>query len=234
LRKSRQQARAEIEARLSEKGMTLDDLRLKPDGTRSYRPRALSPRQYRFVEEYLACGNATEAARRAGYSVRKNSNPATRLLRTLAIRRQIRARYADAALTPDEILGRMAEIASAHYDDFVVVDPDTGETRVDLAAAKAAGKLHLIKRIRQTKSGNEVEFYSRLVALSQLAKMRGMFRETNEPDWRAEFREHGINAEMFDEYLVSEVAQLMDALKDNSADSADSDLKPIRMLGPGG
>lgn len=30
-------------------------------------PRALSPKQRKFVEYYAACGNATEAARQAGY-----------------------------------------------------------------------------------------------------------------------------------------------------------------------
>ncbi len=30
----------------------------------------LTPRQQRFVDEYILCGNSSEAARRAGYSVR--------------------------------------------------------------------------------------------------------------------------------------------------------------------
>jgi hypothetical protein len=165
---------------------------------------------------------------------KKTSTPATRLLRTPVIRREIEARLRESALSADEVLGRLAEIATAHYDDFVVVDPETGETRVDLGAAKAAGKLHLIQRIRQTKSGIEVEFYSRLVALTSLAKIGGMFRDTDEVDWREEVRQRGINPEMFGEYLAIEVDQLVDVLTDDVTDSEDSEIKTIGMLGPGG
>jgi phage terminase small subunit len=231
LRKTRQEIRAEIEAKLSEQGMTLDDFRLKPDGITSYRRRALSQRQYKFVEEYLVCGNATEAARRAGYSIRKSHNTGTRLLRTPAIRRQIEARFGESALSTNEILGRLAELASAHYDDFVVVDPESGETRVDLAAAKAAGKLHLIKRIRPTKSGVEVEFHSRLVALTQLAKIDGMLRDTRDWDWRAEVKERGINPDLFFEYLGLEIDKIVEVL--TSEPDSDDPGGSARMLGPG-
>ena len=41
----------------------------------------LTPRQEQFVENYVLCGNATEAARRAGYGERGAGVTATRLLK---------------------------------------------------------------------------------------------------------------------------------------------------------
>ena len=41
----------------------------------------LTPRQEQFVENYILCGNATEAARRAGYGERGAGVTATRLLK---------------------------------------------------------------------------------------------------------------------------------------------------------
>lgn len=45
------------------------------------RRRSPTPQQQRFLEEYLVCLNATEAARRAGYSVRNANKIGPRLLR---------------------------------------------------------------------------------------------------------------------------------------------------------
>ena len=43
--------------------------------------KTLTPRQEQFVENYVLCGNATEAARRAGYGERGAGVTATRLLK---------------------------------------------------------------------------------------------------------------------------------------------------------
>ena len=43
--------------------------------------KTLTPRQEQFVENYILCGNATEAARRAGYGERGAGVTATRLLK---------------------------------------------------------------------------------------------------------------------------------------------------------
>ena len=45
----------------------------------------MTPKQERFVAEYLACMNASEAARRAGYSAKTAASQAERLLRNVEI-----------------------------------------------------------------------------------------------------------------------------------------------------
>ncbi len=54
--------------------------------------RGLNERERRFVEAYMACGKATDSARRAGYSKRTAASIGSRLLRKVKIRQAIDAR----------------------------------------------------------------------------------------------------------------------------------------------
>lgn len=54
----------------------------------------LTPKQMRFVDEYLVDCNGTQAAIRAGYSKRTANEQAAQLLAKLSIRREIEARQA--------------------------------------------------------------------------------------------------------------------------------------------
>ncbi len=50
---------------------------------------ALTPRREKFIAEYAACGNATEAARRAGYSQRSAKQLGSRLTKVDQIQRLV-------------------------------------------------------------------------------------------------------------------------------------------------
>lgn len=52
----------------------------------------LNPRQQRFVLEYVADGNATQAAIRSGYSLKTAESQASRLLRNVGIAEEIERR----------------------------------------------------------------------------------------------------------------------------------------------
>ena len=52
----------------------------------------LTPRRVKFISEYAACGNATEAARLAGYSVKTARQIATENLSKPAIQQALQAR----------------------------------------------------------------------------------------------------------------------------------------------
>jgi len=56
---------------------------------------SLTPRQQRFVEEYLAVLNGAEAARRAGYSPRSAKVRACRLMKKPAVAKLIREALAE-------------------------------------------------------------------------------------------------------------------------------------------
>ena len=101
------------------------------------RTEGLTPRQKRFVEEYLACGDAREAALAAGYSPRSAAAQGERLLRDPAVqryRREEEQRLFDAlGVTPAWIGRRLAEIAERcmqavpHYSR----NPDTKQREPD-------------------------------------------------------------------------------------------------------
>jgi len=191
--------RPEIEARLAEKGTTIEAMKRKArmEGLERARntPNALTPKHRRFVELYITNGNGKQAAREAGYQ----SNSAARLLRMPAIQRLIEMRMQDYMVTADEAMIRLGEIIRADYDVFVKIDPETGKGRLDLAAVKAAGKLHLIKRIRETKYGLEIEFYDRLNALVHLMKVYGVFQGYELANWRDDFVRRGLREEEVEE-----------------------------------
>ena len=57
----------------------------------------LTPRQSRFAESYAACGNATEAARKAGYSLKTATSQGARLLTYANVAARITQLQGDAA-----------------------------------------------------------------------------------------------------------------------------------------
>lgn len=84
----------------------------------------LTPRQAAFVEEYLTCLNASEAARRAKYSERTAYAIGYENLRKPEIAAAISAGFALRAMAADEVLARIADIARGSMGDFVRVDEE--------------------------------------------------------------------------------------------------------------
>lgn len=150
--------------------------------------RTLTYKERLFVEAYLgeAAGNATKAARQAGYAAATNQalrQLARELLTKLHIRAAIDARLDSAALTSSEILARLSDHASASLEDFIKVTKD-GRFTVDLKQAKQCGKLHTLKKLKEGQHGIEIELHDPLNALDKLAKYRGLLagKTTGEAD----------------------------------------------------
>lgn len=78
-------------------------------------PQGLSPRQRRFIEEYLICMDCTEAARRVGYKFPNTQGPRTR--RLPAVEAAIEAVFAERKnakrVDAERVLAELAEIAFA-------------------------------------------------------------------------------------------------------------------------
>lgn len=132
---------------------------------------ALSNKQRAFIEEYLSCWNATEAYRRAypaasTETARRNGH---KLLTNTDIKKEIQQRISELAMTADEVLVRLSEQARAEYARYIMADGS-----INLSKLVADGKAHLVKSVKETRHGTQIEFVDAQAALIQLAKHHGL------------------------------------------------------------
>ena len=114
---------------------------------------ALTPKQERFVQEYLVDLNATAAAKRAGYSGKTACEQAARLLANVkvqaAVQKAIQEREKRTEITQDMVLLETAKLAffdiRKMFDkngkplDISQMDDDTAAALVGLAVQAIAG-----------------------------------------------------------------------------------------------
>lgn len=127
-----------------------------------------------FLEAYLSCWNATEAARRAGYA--QPGSEGHRLLKNAEIQVAIAERVSDVAMGADEVLVRLAEQARGAPENFIEIK--AGLPFMNWDSLKETGGLRLIKKLKYDGNGNpEVEFYDAQAALIQLGRVHGLFTD---------------------------------------------------------
>lgn len=154
-----------------------------------------SDKQKKFIDSYVACLNATQAAEEAGYKFsNRNSLAQTgkENLRKPTIRAEINRLLKENTIDPEELLGRISDQATGSMADFLdVVEFDEGEViRLSLAKAQELNKLHLIKKYKETetkrkdKDGNEystlrreVELYDAQAAQDRLMRFYSMYKD---------------------------------------------------------
>lgn len=139
-----------------------------------------------FVESYLTCWNATEAARRAGYAHPNKQGP--RLLVDVGVKASIEARIRELKMDADEVLTRLAQQARGEHAAYIQADGS-----VDLKGMIADGKQHLIKGTRPTREGLVVEFYDGQAALALLGKAHRLFVDRIEQDMNGTLRVEYVN-----------------------------------------
>ena len=138
---------------------------------------ALTQLQENFVNEYLIDFNATRAAQRAGYE----GNDVTLAsvgyenLRKPQIAETISQRLQEKAMGPDEVLMRLAEQARNEQGRYI-----TEDGTVNVPALIADGKGHLIKGIKETQHGRNIEFYDAQAALVHIGKHHKLFTDNVE------------------------------------------------------
>lgn len=151
---------------------------------------ALSAKQRAFIDHYLQCWNAAEAARLAGYSEKSARNIGHENLTKPDISAEVRRRINERTMSADEVLVRLAAQARADMGEWT---DDSGN--LDLAAMRAAGATHLLKKVKRTvrrgtsKDGGEweheqveVEVYDAQAALVHIGKQHKLFTDRIEHD----------------------------------------------------
>lgn len=143
----------------------------------------MTPRQERFVAEYLVDLNATQAALRAGYS-KQSARSAHRLLQLSKVAAAIRTAQAKRArrleISAERVLAEYAKIAFANMADFATFGPDGLRLKhvSDLAPDQTAAVAEVTES--KTQYGGTVRFklHDKLAALNAIARHIGL----NAPD----------------------------------------------------
>jgi len=155
----------------------------------------LSLKMRLWVEYYTgsANGNATEAARLAGYNgdektlAQIGTQNLRKLRETKRFQERIRARIEASHITAAEVVGILAEQARANVDDIT-----DSKGNVDLKKIKRKKLGHLVKSITPTKFGARVQMVSQFAAAQQLCKVFGI--EKAPSDGAREARDKALTA----------------------------------------
>jgi phage terminase small subunit len=168
----------------------------------------LSPKQQRFIKEYLIDLNGTQAAIRAGYSKKTANEQAARLLANVSIQQRLKeemdTRCERIERTADDVvraLWRMAELDIADYLDVA----EGGEVcakpfdQLPEGASKYIDKIKERRTIKESNDGKhtmmfsniEYELPDKMKAYELLGRHHGIFKDKVDLN-------HNIDKELFD------------------------------------
>lgn len=143
----------------------------------------LTEKQRRFVAEYLIDLNATQAAIRAGYSVKTAKDIGSQNLAKLNISQAIAERMAERSkrtgVNQDRVVLELAKIAFINAAD--VIDSDDATIKAGATADDTAAIQSVKVKVIPTKEGEgverEIRLNDKLKALELLGKHLGMWND---------------------------------------------------------
>ena len=141
----------------------------------------LTPKQKRFVDEYLVDLNATEAALRAGYSKRTAYSIGNENLKKPEVQKEIQERMKDrqerTEIAQDKVLKELAHIA---YDDIrnylKFWTDEEGKIQVELKSSDEIDTRN-ISEIQVDNGKFKFKLYPKDNALVQLGRHLGLFND---------------------------------------------------------
>ena|SRR3990167_7779780 len=167
-------------------------------------------KQQAFINEYLKCWNATEAARRAGYSERSAQQIGSENLLKPVISFEIRRRIDEQTMSADEALLRLSNQARATFGD--VVKLQGGLPFIDWEKAVAIGAIDNIKEITFKEGSVTVKLHDSQAALVHI--LRQLQLKSGEPTERVEHTH---------EERANRITEIFDTARDRRARRATDD-----------
>ena len=142
----------------------------------------LSPKQQRFVEEYLIDLNATQAAIRAGYSAHTAQRIGSENLSKPLIQDALAARQvalADAnAVTPARVIDELAHVGFASMADYMRWGSDG--VRLRDCATLTPAQCRVVAEISETTTEHggtiRLKLHNKLTALEKLGERLGLWK----------------------------------------------------------
>lgn len=156
--------------------------------------RKMTPRQQRFVEQYVVDLNATQAAIRAGYSPKTAKQIGSKLLTKIDIQEAVAVRQIELSkatgVTAQRVITELAKIGFANMEDYMRVDENGGAT-MDLSALtrdQAAAISEVTSETVIMGHGDDVEpirkskikLHAKQSALEMLGRHLGVFEKDNQ------------------------------------------------------
>lgn len=141
----------------------------------------LTPKQRRFIDEYLIDLNATQAAIRAGYSEKTAYSIGLQNLKKLELQAEIQKRrnrlQNKLEITQERVLQELAAIAFANGADYAKVVNSGLLPTVEMIPTEELPpeKLPAIAGIKANQYGVEVKLHDKVKALELLGKYLGTF-----------------------------------------------------------
>lgn len=145
--------------------------------------RKLTPKQQRFVEEYLVDLNATQAAIRAGYSPKTAGQIGEKLLKKAEIREalaeRMKARQQRTEVTQDRVVKELAKIAFGDPRNVMTWGPSgvTLKASAELTDDEAAFVSEVSETTTEHGGSLKLKTNDKLKALELLGRHLGMFKE---------------------------------------------------------
>lgn len=143
----------------------------------------LTEKQQRFVEEYLIDLNATQAAIRAGYSVKTADQQGSRLLTIVKVQEEISKAMAERSrrtgINQDRVLQELARVAFVNPQNIIntsdgSVNPNASED--DLACIQYV-KVKTVDGEKSSSEEREIKLNDKMKALELLGRHLGMFKD---------------------------------------------------------
>ena len=145
----------------------------------------LTDKQRIWVDEYLKCWNATEAARLAGYENPRHSGYENST--KPYIQAEISKRLSASAMSAGEVLERLGNQGRFDPAELWVLGEEG--VRPNWGAIRSGKYAGLIKSIKQTRDGWQIECYDGQRAIELIGKHHGLFTDKQEHSWDpAQFR----------------------------------------------
>jgi len=160
---------------------------------------ALTPKQARFVEEYLIDLNATQAAIRAGYSEKTAQEQGSRLLSNVMVAKAIQDAMASRSkrteIDQDKVLGELAKIGFLDIRKAVKWGRSPIDTESENASPNGLGLYPVelvpsdemddataaaVSEVSLTQVGVKIKVHDKLAALEKIGKHLGMFVDRQE------------------------------------------------------
>lgn len=143
----------------------------------------LNAKRQQFVDEYLVDLNATQAAIRAGYSVKTANEQGARLLANVSVQEAVAKAMAERSkrtgISQDRIVLELAKLAFVNANDLI--DPEDASIRAgasedDLACIQSV-KVKTMDGEKGTSTEREIRLNDKMKALELLGKHLGMWND---------------------------------------------------------